>query len=91
MHMLDNQIKLIKEYNDEKFAEKYILFKEFLDWLEKVQIGYSLSFTEEIVVEDVLCSEFQLTFYLKHNHDSIVNHIDKEKLDKMHVYSYTRE
>ena len=90
-HMLNNQIKLIEEYGNVKLAEKYILFKEFLDWLEEKQIGHTLSFKEEILSDELTCSEFNLTFYLKHNRDSIVNHIDKDRLSKLHIYSYTRE
>lgn len=93
INMLENQIKLIKEYNDGMSIEKYILFKEFLDWLEEKQIRHTLSFKEEILNDDRLCSQFELMFYSSYNpkYKSIVNHIDKDRLSKLHIYSYTRE
>ena len=93
INMLENQIKLIKEYNDGRSIEKYILFKEFLDWLEEKQIGHTLSFREEILNDDLLCSQFELMFYSSYNpkYKSIVNLIDKDRLSKLHIYSYTRE
>lgn len=78
MHMLDNQIKLIKEYNYEKFAEKYILFKEFLDWLENNHIGHSLYFREEILCDETLVSQFELSFSDVLKYKSIIHYISDE-------------
>lgn len=85
MHMLDNQIKLIKEYNDERFAEKYILFKEFLEWLENNNIGHSLYFREEILCDETMFSQFDVTFSDVLNYKYIVQYIsdeNKERLNK---------
>lgn len=83
MHMLDNQIKLIKEYNDERFAEKYILFKEFLEWLEDNHTGHSIYFREEILCDETMFSQFDVTFSDVLNYKSIVHYISDENKERL--------
>lgn len=83
MHMLDNQIKLIKKYSYERFAEKYILFKEFLEWLEDNHTGHSIYFREEVLCDETLVSQFEITFSDVLDYKSIVHYISDENKERL--------
>lgn len=83
LYILDNQIKLIKEYNDNRYNEKYILFKEFLDWLEDNHIRHTLYFREEIVGDETMVSQFELSFSNVRKNKAIINHISDENKERL--------
>jgi len=75
--------KLIKKYSYEKFAEKYILFKEFLEWLEDNHTGHSIYFREEVLCDETLVSQFEITFSDVLDYKSIVHYISDENKERL--------
>lgn len=87
LYILDNQIKLIKEYDDNRYNEKYILFKEFLDWLEDNHIRHTLYFREEIVGDETMISQFELSFSNIFKDESIIKYISDENKERLNRIS----
>lgn len=85
MRMLNNQINFLDMYRNGEHNEKYILLKEFLDWLDTNHIGYSLYFKEEIIAGEDMFSYFKLYLYDNTVAD-IMKYISKENKDRLEKY-----